>query len=160
MTPANLIQHEIAANNIFIGPSTFLSLALPQTWNITLGAGRPEVTGSREHSGRRWVATGDAWYVLHDQSRRWAMEVRLTAKLLPNSPPKNFPPDMTIAGHPACVVWTQRKRGFIKRWLVTYVTVEFCCPHTDRLLRLEFSGSAPEEAFREIVEAVRYTRCH
>jgi hypothetical protein len=157
---AELVHHEIAANNVLIGASTFLSLALPKTWNISMGAGRPEITASHEHNGRRWVATGDGWYLLHDPERRWAMEVRLTAKLPKGSREETSMPEVTVAGHPARVTWARRRRGFIKRWSVTYVTVEFYCPHTERQLRLEFSGRVPDEAFQEMIEATRYVRCH
>lgn len=154
---ANLIHHEIAANNILVGASTFLTLALPPLWNITIGAGRPEITASHERQGRRWVISGDAWYILHNPAQRWAMEVRLTAK--PSSRSLS-PSGMTVGGHPACVTWKRRKRGFIKRWPVTYVNVEFYCPQTDRQLSLEFSGRVPDEVFQEVVEANRYARCH
>jgi hypothetical protein len=156
----DVVRHEIAAGNILIGASTFLSLALPKTWDISMGAGRPEVTASHEHDGRRWVATGDAWYILHDTGRRWAMEVRMTAKLPRRSRRERSIPEITVAGHPASVTWKRRRRGFIKRWSVTYVTVEFYCPHTERQLRLEFSGRVPDEAFQEMVEATKYVRCH
>ncbi len=160
MQAADLIRHEIAAGNILMGNSTFLSLALPQTWTISIGAGRPEITASQERNGRRWVATGDAWYILHDAGRRWAVEVRLTAKPAGHSPPAVSVPALTVAGHPAAVTWQRRKRGLIKRWPVTYVTVEFHCPLTERRLKLEFSGRAPDEAFQEIIEAAQYIRCH
>jgi hypothetical protein len=88
------------------------------------------------------------------------MEVRLTAKPVGRSPGEIAVPDLTIAGHSALVTWQRRKRGLIKRWSVTYVTVEFHCLHTDRQLKLEFSGRAPDEAFQEIVEVSRYARCH
>jgi hypothetical protein len=156
----DLVHHEITAGNILMGGSAFLSLALPETWDISMGAGHPEVTASQEHDGRRWVATGDAWYILHNTGQRWAMEVRLTAKLPARSRKETSVPEVTVAGHPARVTWKQRRRGFIKRWSVTYVTVEFHCPPTKRQLRLEFSGRVPDEAFQEMIEAVRYVRCH
>jgi hypothetical protein len=157
---ADLIHHEIVAGNILLGRSTFLALALPKTWDISMGAGHPEITASHERNGRRWVATGDAWYILHDEGRRWAMEMRLTARPTRRAPREIGVPDITISGHPAEVKWQQRQRGLIKRWLVTYVTVAFYCPRTERQLKLEFSGRVPNDAFQEIVEASRYIRCH
>ncbi|MBN1993636.1 MAG: hypothetical protein JW953_13125 [Anaerolineae bacterium] len=161
MAGAELVrQHEIAINNVLLGASTFISLALPPGWEIVMGAGSPEVTASHRHNGRRWVATGDAWYILHHPGRRWAMELRLTASLPPRSRRETILPELTVAGHPASVTWKQRKRGFIKRWPVTYVTVEFFCPHTKRQLRLEFSGSPLPEAFEEVLAVIKYARCH
>ncbi len=160
MKGTDLVHHEITARNVLIGPSTFLSLALPKTWDISMGAGRPEVTASHERNGRRWVVTGDGWYILHDPGRRWAMEVRLTAKLPGRSGKEPLVPEITVAGHPAKVTWERRKRGFIKRWSVTYVRLEFYCPHTERQLRVEFSGRVPNEAFQEMIEGARYIRCH
>jgi hypothetical protein len=157
---ADLVHHEIAAGNIFLGDSVFLSLALPKSWDLSIGAGRPEITASHERNGRRWVATGDAWYVLHDTGRRWAMEVRLTVKPAGQNLPEIALPTLWVAGHAAEVTWQRRRRGFIRRWSVTYVTVQFHCPKTERRLRLEFSGRIPDEAFQEMIEAVRYVRCH
>jgi hypothetical protein len=157
---ADLIHHDIAAGNFLLGHSIFLSLALPKTWAISLGVGRPEITASHERNGQRWVATGDAWYTLHDAGRRWAMEIRLTAKPASRSPFQISVPEVTIAGHPATVAWQRRKRGFIKRWWVPYVTIEFYGRRPERQLKLEFSGRVPDEAFQEIIEATRYVRCH
>lgn len=160
MKGSDLVYHEIASKNILLGSSVFLTLALPKTWDISIGAGPPEITASHEHDGRRWVATGDGWYILHDPGRHWALEVRLTAKLPGRSVQEPSLREITVAGHPARVNWDRRKRGFIQRWNVTYVTVEFHCPHTDRQLRLEFSGRVPDEAFVELIEAAKFIRCH
>lgn len=160
MQGADLVHHEIVANNLLLGASYFLSLALPPSWNISMGAGRPEITASSERNGRRWVTAGDAWYVLHEPERRWAMEIRLTAASPKRSRSVVSVPELTIAGHPARVTWNRRRRGFIKRWSVTYVTAEFLCPQTERQLRLEFSGRVPDDAFEEIIEAAKYARCH
>lgn len=160
MRGADVVQHKIAASNPLAGAIVFLSLALPPDWDITLGAGRPEVSATHLRNGERWVATGDAWYILHNSSRRWAMEIRLTAKPLGRARTDISVPDMTVAGHPVAVSWKERRRGFFKRWPVTYVTLRFDCPVTDRRLRLELSGRAPEEAFREILDASKFVRCH
>ncbi len=157
---AGLVHHEIAAGNILIGQSVFLSLALPANWTISIGAGRPEVTASHERNGRRWVATGDAWYVLYNTDRRWAMELRLTARPAGRNHRETPLPDMTVSGHGAGLTWQRRRRGLFKRWPVTYLIVQFCCPQTDRQLRVELSGNLPDEAFQELVEALPYMRCH
>lgn len=160
MKRADVVQHRIAINNVFVGVSDFLSLALPPGWEITLGAGPPEVTASHQRNGRRWVATGDAWYILHNPAHRRAMEMRLTARLPGRSPLQASGPEITVAGHPARVTWKRRKRGFIKRWEVTYVTVEFVCPRTERRLKLEFSGRTSDTVFQEVVDAIQFLRCH
>ena len=86
--------------------------------------------------------------------------MRLTAKLPGRSGRAAATPELTVAGHPARVTWQRRKRGFFKRWLVTYVIVEFQCPQTERQLKLEFSGRVADEAFQEMIEAAKYVRCH
>ncbi|RME51794.1 MAG: hypothetical protein D6796_00185 [Caldilineae bacterium] len=160
MRGTEVTYHEICAENFFVGTTVFLTLALPPAWELTMGAGRPEVTASHRHDGRRWVATGDAWYVLDDPVRRWAMEVRLNAR--PADRPRRAIaiPDATVAGHPAQIVWKRRRRGLFQRWTVTYVTLTFHCPHTRRYLKVEFSGRPPDEAFEEVLQAARYLRCH
>ncbi len=158
--PADLIYHEIAASNMLVGDTKFLVLPLPSAWEISIGAGRPEVTASHVRDEQRWVASGDAWYVLYNEGRRWAMELRLSAKPAGRFQEEPAVPELTVAGHPAAVSWASRRRGLIKRWSVTYVTVTFYCAKTGRRLSVEFSGRLPDEAFREMVETARYIRCH
>lgn len=160
MLNSDLVHHEIAAGNILIGQSIFLSLALPITWTIGMGAGGPEVTASHERNGRRWVATGDAWYVLYNTDRRWAVELRLTARPAGRISREPARPALTVAGHEAELTWQRRRRGLLKRWPVTYLVVQFCCPQTERQLRVELSGNLPDEAFQELVEALPFMRCH
>jgi hypothetical protein len=88
------------------------------------------------------------------------MEVRLTVQPARRVPQEISIPEVTIAGHPATVTWQRRKRGLFKRWSVTYVTVKFHCPRTERRLKLEFSGRVSDDAFQEMIEASRYVRCH
>lgn len=156
-----LIKHEIFADNLILGKSLFLELHLPPEWQLAPGVGRPEVHSMHERRYRKYVAYGDAWYVLHDDDRRWAVEFAISIRSGQMKEPKSPGESASVAGHPARVRWTEKRRGLPwQRHNVTFMTMHFECPQTDRYLKLDFSGWCPEEGFREILQLMRFSRCH
>lgn len=154
-----LVPHEIVVGNILWGKAHFLTLHLPPEWDLAPGVGHPEIVASHERQNRRWVASGDAWYVLYNPQRRWAMELHLVARPR-RTRNEAVVPSLLVAGHPAAVRRESRRRGLWRRWDVTYVTVTFECPATDRQVKLEFSGRCEQAAFEEILRFVPAFRCH
>jgi len=114
-----------------------------------------------ERANKKWVASGDAWYVIYHHEKRWAME--LAVKIRPasaNSLPEGGE-SVSINRHPGILTWKEKKRGLPwKRHLVTFMNVAFECPHTDRRITLEFSGWCPEEGFYEILKGLEQLGCH
>lgn len=162
MEPAreNLTRHDIFASNLILGESLFLSLHLPPGWELAPGVSRPEVVAAHERRNKRWVANGDAWYVVHDHERGWALElaIRIRTPIRSNGIPESA---VSAGGHPASVNWKERRRGLPwRRHTVTFMTLAYGCPHTERRIELEFSGWCPYEGFREILSALEYVRCH
>lgn len=155
------IEHVLEAANPIIGSARFLSLRLGESWDLAPGVGHPEINASHERRSTRWVANGDFWYVVYDHDRHWAMEFH-----------GSFRPDLlgrqrsgselvSVAGHPAEVRWTNRRRGLPwRRHDVTYLTVEYDCPQSERSISLEFSGWCPEEGFREVLTGLAHLVCH
>lgn len=160
-TIPDLETHEIYASNFLMGESLICGLRLPPAWQLAPGVSRPEVVATHVRRDQKWVASGDAWYVVHDGERRWAMELAIRVR-----PIVGFRRDQTgqgvfVAGHPAQTLLKTRRRGLPwRRHDVTFMTVVFDCPHTERRFRLEFSGWCPRQGFEEMLAALRHFRCH
>lgn len=160
---ASLIEHRIFAQNLLLGESLFITLRLPEEWELAPGVSRPEVHATHERAHRRWVASGDAWYVVYHKGKRWAMEVAISSRPLNNR--KKFPPPSAetapVSTHTASVRWRTRRRGLPwRRHDVTFLTVEFACPETERALKIEFSGWCPPQGFEAMLTALAQSRCH
>lgn len=139
----------------------FFRLQLPEQWQLAAGLSRPEVAATHQRKHKTWVANGDAWYVIYDPERNWAMELvaRIRGQRKGKSPPEVEV--LSVAGHPAIASWKTTRRGLPwKRHDVTYLTISFECPSTDRRVELEFSGWCPRRGFEEMREAARYLICH
>jgi hypothetical protein len=162
-----LVKNEIYTGNLIMGRSLLFILNLPNNWHLAPGVSHPEVNAvARRNEDERVVVNGNAWYVVYEGERGWALE--FTARIRPLS--KNElvaqveTPDgepVSIHNHPAKVSWKIKRRGLPwQRHDVKYMTVSFNCHHTERHLNLEFSGWCPQEGFEEILRALRFLKCH
>lgn len=156
---AELVNHEIFAQNLILGESLFLILKLPPQWQLAPGVSRPEIHATHERRGRKWVATGSAWYVVYDGERNWALELAISSRPARNNIREND--SVSIAGHTARLRWNEKRRGLPwQRHTVRYMTVDFECPQSEREIKLEFSGWCPETGFQEILQSVKQLQCH
>jgi hypothetical protein len=154
-------DHVIEAANPLLGSSRFLILRLPETWEIAAGVGRPEVIASHERGRTRWVANGDFWYVLYHTRLGWALEINGRIRPFSNRLETPTGERASVGGHPALVRWKTRRRGLPwQRHDVTFMTVEYECPNSERRVALEFSGWCPEQGFREVLRALALVECH
>ena len=156
-----LVKHEIFAQNLILGESLFLTLKLPPHWELAPGVSHPEIHATHERRGRKWVATGSAWYVVYDGERNWALELEISSR--PARYKLNETPveTVSIGGHTARLRWKEKQRGLPwQRHTVRYMTVDFECPQSERELKLEFSGWGPEEGFQEVLQLVKQLQCH
>jgi hypothetical protein len=155
-----LVTHEIFASNLILGESMFVGLKLPPTWKLAPGVSRPEIAAAHDRRNRKWVAAGDAWYVVHDEERKWVMELAIRIRALPRG--QNGQGEIASAGgHAARVDWKDRRRGLPwQRHSVTFMTVTYVCPISEREIRLEFSGWCPLEGFREMLASLEHLVCH
>jgi hypothetical protein len=110
---------------------------------------------------KNWVVTGAAWYVVYHGEKGWAMEMSTRIRPMGNKSPDVSQELLSVAGHPAQVTWKTKRRGLPwNRHDVTFMTVRFDCPISERNLQIEFSGWCPPEGFQEILKTLRYLRCH
>ncbi len=156
-----LVDHVIEAKNLVLGNSRFLTLRLPDPWDLAQGVGRPEVTASHIRNSVRWVANGDFWYVVYQRELGWAMEINGRMRPSSNRQGAAGGEVASVGGHPAAVHWKVRRRGLLwRRHDVKYMTVVYDCPNSERSIQLEFSGWCPEEGFREVLAALSQVKCH
>jgi hypothetical protein len=154
------VEHVIEVKNLVLGNLRFLSLELPEGWEIAPGVSRPEVTAAHERRSVRWVANGDFWYVIYQRQAGWAMEVSCHLRPLGRSAPTAGELH-SIGGHTARVHWKTRRRGLPwQRHDVRFLKVELECVPSERRIALEFSGWCPEEGFRQVLQALRQLKCH
>lgn len=156
-----LISHKIFAENLILGESLFLTMKLPPTWDLAPGVSRPEVYATHERKSRKWVASGDAWYVIYQKQQNWALELAITTRPIKDGHGNSTGDTVNIGGHTAMLRWQEKQRGLPwQRHSVTFMTVEFACPASERRLKLEFSGWCPEAGFHEVLGSLKNLRCH
>ncbi len=156
-----LVPHDILAGNPLLGSAFFLQLPLPPAWHLAPGVSRPEVVAVHRRRDKPWIVTGDGWYVVYHEERGWALEFHIHVR--PPRRNRNHHGEQTIPvnGHTATVHWKTRRRGLPwHRHDVTFMTVAFHCPHSERDLELEFSGWCPQQGFDEVLHALQALRCH
>jgi len=158
----DLITHDIYADNLLLGKSLFFSLRLSPDWNLAPGVGRPEIVALHERLNKKWVATGDAWYVVYHNEFKWALELAVKIRPLRDVHQGELGGEpVAVNHHPGWITWKHKQRGLPwNRHTVTFMTVSFHCPTTDRQVNLEFSGWCPQEGFDEILQAVQHLGCH
>lgn len=163
----DLVDHDIYAGNLIMGQSLLFTLNLPPHWHLAPGVSRPEVNAiARQSEDDQIVVNGNAWYVIYEGERNWALEFAARIRPLPkNKPDPSIGPSngqlLSISNHPAKLEWKTTRRGLPwQRHDVKYMTIKFSCPRSDRQICLEFSGWCPQEGFEEILRAVRYLKCH
>jgi hypothetical protein len=159
---STLIRHDIAVSNVIYGVAHFLTLRLPEAWELAPGVSHPEVTAVHKRKGRHWIAAGRAWYVLYHRELGWAMELHIASRH------RRYKPRARADGgergrvheHPAEIRrWTQR-RGVFRPRTITFVEVTLVCEESGRCIRLELSGRCPPEGFADVARSMPEWRCH
>ncbi len=159
MPPSALEYHRIKIGNPIFGQARLIDIGLPQGWELAPGLSHPEVMATHERRGHLWVVAGQAWYVVYRPQERWALELAIQVRAAPSAPLSAGQGSM--CAYAAAPVWKTRRRGLPwKRHDVTFATLAYECPHTERRITLEFSGWCPREGFLQMLEAARQWRCH
>ncbi len=160
-SPTNLVIHDISVSNLLLGEARLMRLLLPETWDIDRGLAPPDMSARHVRGGAPWMAAGQAWYVLYHKTHGWALELHVRISPKGKTPPSDPAETLTIAGHTAYLTWHTRRRGLPwKRHDVTFMTVTWYCPQTERHLSLEFSGWCPRQGFEQIRASLEHLRCH
>lgn len=139
----------------------FFSLRLSPYWQLAPGVGRPEIVATHERSNKKWVVTGDAWYVVYHGEKQWALELAVKIRPVAQNQFAGHVETVTVNHHSGRLFWKQKRRGLPwNRHTVTFMNVVFECPKTERMINLEFSGWCPPEGFDEILQALEHLGCH
>jgi hypothetical protein len=163
LSAADHSRHEIFVDNLILGKSQLFTISLPPGWQLAPGVSRPEVSAIHTRRGKKWVANGDAWYVIFNSENKWALE--MAAKIRsPKNPAASVPvagQPSSVGGHLSQVEWQEKRRGLPwNRHDVTFMILDFFCDLTDRRFVLEFSGWCPPEGFQAILQSLKFFRCH
>ncbi len=158
----SLVRHDIDVGNMLYGSAHFISLRLPEQWDIAPGVGHPEVMAVHERAGRRWIVSGRAWYVLYHRDLGWAMELKLESTTRPRRPRSLPEPAETLEvhGHHAQIRRWRRRRGLLHPRTITFIEVVYDCERSDRHIRLELSGRCPPEGFEQMLRFIPAWWCH
>ena len=162
-----LVNHDIYAGNLVLGRSLLFTLNLPPEWQLAPGVSRPEVNAiSHRDEDNQVVVNGNAWYVVFDGDRGWALEFAARIRPFANhqvtgSVEAIQSEILSVSNHPAALQWKTKRRGLPwQRHDVKFMTIKFNCPQTQRQVSLEFSGWCPQQGFEEILKSVRFLKCH
>lgn len=154
-----LVPHEIAAANLLLGASRFITLWMPPEWDLAPGVGRPEIVAAHERKNVKWVASGKAWYVIYNSEKNWVMELKLEVSH-PRRSLRAGTELLTVDGHDAQVRWWSKGRGVLRRRQITYMDVAYVCPQSERSISIELSGRCEEDGFRGLLSLIPEWRCH
>jgi len=161
--------HRLAARNVVVGETEFLSVPLPLPWRLTRAVVTPEVRTTRRAGERVWVASGETRHVVFDRARNLGLE--LVVRIV--TPPWRVSPIprrkvrqvleeglTTCNGHEARYQIAQRRRGFLMRGEEQVLVVAFACPATDRGILVEIAGQCMASELREFLRVMSELECH
>ncbi len=155
--------HTIMASNFFAGIANFMQVQLPERWRLETGRSLPEVNRTRMVGENLWVVDGDCTYVMYDEGAMKAYELHIFAseKERRRRPPRMvLMKKMTIGGHEARVEKGEVYHGFLRRRPMPMVSMDFSCPYTSRLLRMELRGRLEGQDLDAFLDSLRDLVCH
>jgi hypothetical protein len=162
MRPATR-DHVVAATHLVLGPSNFLVLRLPDTWDVRLGRHPTDVDYTIAYDGVRWAQEGLASALLVEPRGRRAIEltVRTARKSIP-SPRMEAPrPGLcTVGGHTAAYALGSENLGLWRTKHYSILHVAFRCDETQRLVDLRFMHMGDPAVLEGLVPTLAGTRCH
>lgn len=157
--------HRLAASNVIVGHTDFLSLPLPAPWRVTRAVVTPEVRTTTRTESRTWVVSGETRHVVFDRARNVGLEltVRATygAPRLPQRARQILDDGHAVCnGHAATYRIVRRGRGFLMRGEEQALLVAFVCPETSRGLFIEISGTCTMNELQAFLRAMVHLECH
>ncbi len=155
-----LVRHDVAVSNIIYGVANFMTVRLPEIWDLAPGVGHPEIVAVHERNKRKWIVSGQAWYVVYHRELGWAMELVLESRTRRPIKARTGAENLVVQGHEACVRRWQRRRGLLHRRTITYIEVTYNCESSDRQIRVELSGRCPAEGFEAMLAVIPEWYCH
>lgn len=165
MADPALSLHRLAANNVVVGLTDFLSLPLPAPWRVTRAVVTPEVATTMRKESRIWVASGETRHVVFDRERNRGLElvVRISQgvpRLLGRSRLVLEEGLALVGGHEARYQIIRRGRGLFLRGDEEALLVSFSCPVTARGVAVEIAGASTVDELRGFLRAMVGVECH
>jgi hypothetical protein len=159
------VLHRLAARNVVVGHTDFLSLPLPLPWRITPAVVTPEVQTTLRAAARTWVASGETRHVVFDRARNLglALVVRIGtgSPRLPRRAREVLDEGWALCnGHEARYRIVRRGRGFLMPGDEQILAVAFRCPVTQRGVAIEIGGACAEGDLRLFLAAMAGLECH
>lgn len=158
------MMHEqlLAADNLVMGTTNILVIAVPEGWRIINGHAAPEVDGWSEYRERRWMSQGQAPYRLVEPHPDQPGMVRSEVELVISAKPTH------ASDHSTRHTFGTVKRGFLPRRDVPALRLQVDCPQTGRRIQLDLQSSirngmptaAREDLERLLKVLTEGLRCH
>jgi hypothetical protein len=157
--------HRLAARNVVVGDTEFLSLPLPPPWRLTRAVVTPEVRTTVRTQSRTWVVSGETRHVVFDRARNLGLDlvVRVShgAPRMPRAAREVLDEGLaTCSGHAARYRIVRRGRGLFVRGEERALLVAFACPVTDRGVLVEIAGQCGAEDLRAFLRVLPEVECH
>jgi hypothetical protein len=157
--------HRLAARNVVVGDTEFLSLPLPPPWRLTRAVVTPEVRTTVRVESRIWVVSGETRHVVFDRARNLGLDlvVRVShgAPRLPRGARQVLEEGLaTCSGHEARYRIVRRGRGLFARGEEQALLVAFACPVTGRSVLVEIAGQCGAGDLRAFLRVLPEVECH
>lgn len=157
--------HRLAARNVVVGDTEFLSLPLPAPWGLTRAVVTPEVRTTVRTRSRIWVVSGETRHVVFDRGRNLGLDlvVRIShgAPRMPRAARQVLDEGLaTCNGHEARYRIVRRGRGLFLRGEEQALLVAFACPVTTRGVLVEIAGQCGAEDLRAFLHVLPEVECH
>jgi hypothetical protein len=157
--------HRLAAKNVVVGQTDFLSLPLPAPWRITRAVVTPEVATTMRTESRIWVASGETRHVIFDREKNRGLDlaVRISqgAPRLRGQGRQVLEEGLAVVGgHEARYRIIRRRRGLFMRGDEEALLVAFTCSVTARGVAVEIAGGSTVDELREFLRALAGVECH
>jgi hypothetical protein len=157
--------HRLAATNVVVGQTDFLSLPLPAPWRITRAVVTPEVATTVRTESRIWVASGETRHVIFDRQKNrgldLAVRISQSAPRLRGRGRQVLEEGLTlVGGHEARYRIIRRRRGVFMRGDEEALLVAFACSTTARSVTVEIAGASMIDELLEFLRAFADVECH
>lgn len=157
--------HRLAAKNVVVGETDFLSLPLPAPWRVTRAVVTPEVATTLRTESRIWVASGETRHVIFDRERNRGLD--LVVRVCQGAPRRLGRGRQVleegvalVGGHDARYRIIRRRRGLFMRGNEEALLVAFTCSGTARGVAVEIAGESTVDELREFLRALASVECH
>jgi len=164
--PPELIQHIVAARNLFFGTSYFVILGLPRGWAITRSYLEADVHSRVQRENITWVEAGQTDQIIFNPSKKVALDLMIQVKRGKHEDPGikgvqiSSQGSQMVCGHPASYSIGEVKQGLFKKKVRKTLRFFLYCPELNRTLFLHFTGNCSDADLMELFDSIPFLECH